>query len=100
VVVAVALSSVSELTLDALTVAVAVSVPGLVALTTIVIVALSPPARLPTVQVTVPPFGAAGRPGVQVPCVVDIETNTPLSGSGSRTVTPVAPVAVCPPVLV
>jgi hypothetical protein len=50
VVVAVALSSVSELTLDALTVAVAVS-----------------------------------------------ETNTPLSGSGSRTVTPVA---VCPPVLV
>jgi hypothetical protein len=47
VVVAVALSSVSELTLDALT--------------------------------------------------VDIETNTPLSGSGSRTVTPVA---VCPPVSV
>jgi hypothetical protein len=55
VVVAVAPLSVSGLTLDALTVAVAVSVPGLVAVTTVVIVALWPPPRLPTVQVTVPP---------------------------------------------
>lgn len=40
-----ALSSASELTLDALTVAVFVSVPGLVAVTTIVIIALLPPSK-------------------------------------------------------
>lgn len=53
--VAVALSSAPELTFDAVTLAVLVSVPGLVAVTPIVIVALAPLESPPRLRVTVPP---------------------------------------------
>jgi hypothetical protein len=94
VVVAVALSSVSCVTFAAVTLAVLLSVPGFVVVTTIVTVALPLAPRLPRLQVTVPSLEELG--GVQVPCVADAELKWALAGSGSVTVTPVA---VCPPVL-
>jgi hypothetical protein len=76
-----------------------VSVPAVVGVTTIVIVALWPPARLPTLQLTVPFFvlGVVLVERVQLPCVVETESKWALAGRGSVTVTPVA---VCPPLLV
>src|SRR5215467_2512590 len=95
VTVAVALSSASGLTPVAVTVAVSVSVPGVVTVTTIVIVALLPALRLPTLQLTVPPLGPLGL--VQAYWVVDTELKWMLAGSGSPSITLVA---VTPPVLV
>ena len=74
------------------TFAVLVSGPGVVAVTTIVMLALAPFARLPTPQVTVPPLGrgfvVVDR--VQLPWVVATELKWTLLGKGSVTVTPVA----------
>jgi hypothetical protein len=82
-----------------LTLAVLVSVPGFVALTTMVMVALAPLERLPRLQVTVPSFGeffvAVER--VQVPWVEDTELKCTVAGKASVTVTPVAS---CGPLLV
>ena len=66
VVVAVAPSSVSELTLDALTVAVAVSVPGLVALTMLIVIRRAlKPSKASNGAVDRPALLRAGRPGVR-----------------------------------
>jgi hypothetical protein len=65
VTIAVALASASKLTLEAVTVAAAVSVPGLVDMTTIVIVTLLPAPRLPT------PGGAGSWPASRLRCVVE-----------------------------
>jgi hypothetical protein len=70
-----------------LTVAVFVSVPGVVVVTTTVMRALSPVASLPRLQLTVPPFGLEAE-RVQLPRVVATELNLTLLGSGSVTVTP------------
>src|SRR5436190_11781105 len=81
------------------TVAVSVSVPGVVVVTTIVMLALAPFARFPRLQVTVPPLGkgfvVADR--VQLPWVEATELKWTLSGKGSVAVTPVAS---CGPVFV
>jgi hypothetical protein len=86
VLVAVEMSSASEVRPVAPTLAVSLTTPGLLVVTTIVIVALRPPARVPTLQVTVPFFLRAG----QVPCVVEAESKWTVPGNGSVTVTPFA----------
>src|SRR2546430_2208580 len=75
-----------------LTVAVLVSVPGVVVVTTIVMLALVPFARSPRLQLTVPPFGAGlvVVDRVQLPWLEATESKWTLSGNGSLTVTPVA----------
>jgi hypothetical protein len=69
-----------------------VSVPGVVVVTTIVMLALAPFARLPTLQVTVPSLVGFGFivERMQVPRVELTELKCRLSDSGSVTVTPVA----------
>src|SRR6266550_6291135 len=72
-----------------LTVAVLVSVPGVVVVTTIVMLALAPFARLPRLQVTVPSLGfVVDR--LQLPWVEETELKWTVAGKGSVTVTPVA----------
>ena len=99
VLLAVALSSLSAVTLVAVTVAVSFRVPFVVGVTTIVIVTLLPPLRLPTLHVTVPSLFLFEplTERVQLPWVADVDTNTPLAGSWSPTETPLA---ACWPVLV
>jgi hypothetical protein len=81
------------------TVAVLLTVPRLVGVTTIVIVALAPPARDPTLHVTVPFFGSFFLPVDRVhgPWVEDMDLKITLLGRGSVMVTPVAS---CGPLLV
>jgi hypothetical protein len=76
-----------------------VSVPGFVAVTAILIVALLPAPRSPIAQVTVPSWalGVLLVVRVQFPFVVDIELKRVLAGSGSVTFTLVA---VWPPLFV
>jgi len=75
----------------AVTLAVLVSVPGVVVVTTVVMLALAPFARLPRLQVTVPSFGAGFVVDrVQVPWAGVTELKWTLFGNGSMTVTPLA----------
>src|SRR6266480_4129917 len=75
-----------------LTVTVLVSVPGVVVVTTIVMLALVPFARSPRLQLTLPPFSArllvVDR--VLLPWLEATETKRMLLGNGSLTVTLVA----------
>lgn len=74
-----------------LTVAVLLSVPGVVVVTTIVTLALAPFARLPRLQVTVPSLGGDfDVERVQLPWVEETELKWTVAGKGSVTVTPVA----------
>jgi hypothetical protein len=93
-----AVSSLSAVTLLAVTLALSLTVPGLVGLTVMVTVTLAPAARLPTVQLTVPPLGF-GEPGVRVhePWVADAEPKCALAG---RVSVITVPAALNPPVLV
>jgi hypothetical protein len=68
----------------AVTLAVLVSAPTVVGVTTTVMVALAPASRLPTLQVTVPPDC------VQLPAVEIAETSVTVPGRVSLTVTTVA----------
>ena len=94
-----AVSSLSAVTLLAVTFAASLTVPGLVAVTVMVTVTLAPAARVPTVQLTVPPLVGGELPGLRVhePWVAVAELKCALAGSVSMTVTPVAS---DPPVLV
>src|SRR2546423_6589642 len=76
----------------ALTVAVLASVPGLVVVTTTVMLALVPFARSPKLQLTLPPFGAGFVvvDRVQLPWLEATDTKWTLLGNGSLTVTLVA----------
>src|SRR2546423_9881871 len=69
----------------ALTIAALVSVPEVVGMQTIVMVALAPTARLPSAQVTVPPELA------QLPPLLTAETKVVLGGNTLFKVTPLAP---------
>jgi uncharacterized membrane protein YqjE len=72
-----AVSSLSGVTLLAVTLALSLTAPGVVAVTVIVTVTLAPAARLPTAQVTVPPLvfgGVLGGVRAQVPWLVVTES--------------------------
>lgn len=74
-----------------LTLAVLVSVPGVVAVTLIVMLALAPFARLPKLHVTVPFLGfGLVIDRVHVPWVEETELKRKVSGRGSVAVTPEA----------